>query len=421
MSTHEAQSMSEAKLDKTQSIENNVLSNNSVPTQEDEHGGEQCSTLQPMTSQKLNPQAKMMVFLLDSSIELLPPQEELLSLALRLQELGFNPYIFCPATSELMQKAKAHGLAAVSISHNGKPSFSGLWRSFWMQKRNIPLCIHTFAENCLPLAARLANFRKENTTLILHSCFKLPTSSKSLAKYWSLPKKIIYPSKFIANEWVKLGINAAQVEVVHTASQKISSYAEQKNKRWVFVAVERLEHSAGIDFLLKAMSALWQHPYLLDWEVRIVGEGQFFEQLLNEARSLGVESRLALLGKQDPAEVLQHANALISPFVEGQGNMSALMSAWSCGIPLICTMVNAHMEIANTNNALLIPEADPQRLAAAMIELMCRPERMEHFARNSANMRSYAQMTRLQKQYVKIYQDCISRFGWVVNSTKSTS
>ncbi len=365
---------------------------------------------------KPSPKSKIMVFLLDTSMDFLNPQAELLMLALRLQEQGFNPHIFCPTSSTLMQKAEEHGLFVQSISNGTKPSFAGLWRIFWKQKNNVPLCIHTFTENCLPLAKRIAARRKNNSTILLHSCFDAPNQTKTLAKYWDVPQKIVYPSKYMANVWAKAGINPDKVCIIHTVSEDLAPYVAQKSKRWIFIATEKLEQNSGIDFLLKAMSALWQHPYLPEWEVRVVGSGPLLEKLLDEAKALGVESRLALLGDQNMTDVMPYAHALVCPHVEGQGNLSALMRAWNCGMPLICTMVNGHMEIANTNNALLTPEADPQRLAAAMIEFMCRPERVEQFIKSSASMGSYAKTTRLQNQYLKLYQDCIARRGWVLTT-----
>ncbi len=374
---------------------------------------ENCAIETKQISAEQNAKKQFMVFLLDGSTSFAAPQKELLSLALRLQKQGLNPHIFCLPSSELMQKAKQYGLPIWPISNGIKPSFKGVWNVFWKQKKSVPLCIHTFTENCLPIANRIAKLRKENSTLMLHSCYDLPNKPKKLAKYWANPKKIIYPSKFAAGEWAKEGINPSQVHIIHTASQALISQEDKTTKRWIFIANESLEQSSGIDFLLKAMSALWQHPHLPDWEVRIIGSGPLFDQLLNEAQSLGVESRLAMLGDQK-LDVLLKAHVMVCPFVEGQGNLSALMNAWNVGMPIICTMVNAHMEIANTNNALLVPEADPQRLAAAMIELMCRPERMQHFSRNSVVMQVYSQMSRLEDQYIKLYKECIARFGWAV-------
>ncbi len=375
------------------------------------------SPISQNSTDKAYAQGPLMVFLLDSAIDFTPTQKELLALALHLRLQGFEPYIACPNNCKLMQKAKEQDLPTIAITsvQGGKPGIKALMRLFFKQKRKKALCIHTFAENCMPLAKRIANIRIINSTIILNSCFNSPTSAvKALPAYWSSPDKIIYPSKYVANTWAKVGVQSEQAAVIHTAKHALNANKDEVIKRWIFIAFEQLEQGTGVDCLLKAMSALWQHPHLPEWEVRIVGSGSFFQQLFNEAQALGVASRLSLLGDQCTQNVLQHAHILISPNMEPQGNMQALMIAWSAAMPLICTTVNAHMEVANINNAFLVTEADPQRLAAAMIELMCRPERMNYFCDASAKMQTFAQTSRLQEQYFTIYQDCIARRGWAL-------
>ncbi len=360
-------------------------------------------------------QAPLHVFFLDSSKEFGSAQSELLATALHLQNQGFVPHICCPESSTLMQKASEHALLTLCIASASakKPSLMALMHLFWRQKRSQPICIHSFAEDCLPLAKKLAGLRRENSTLILHSCFE-PPKVKTLPAYWALPKKIIYASRYIANAWAEIGVDPAKMVVMHTAHANLKPSPKENSKRRVFIALEPLEEGSGIDFLLKAMSALWQHPYLPEWEVRIMGSGSLFERTFNEAKALGVTSRLALLGDQPFEDILPHAHVLVSPQTHAQGNITALMAAWSMGIPLVCTTVTAHAEVANMGNAFMVPPQDSQRLAAAMIELMCRPERVEHFCNLSVTMQDYAHISRLLNQYSNLYHECIARHGWVL-------
>ncbi len=361
--------------------------------------------------------AQLNVFFLDSAKGFGATQQQLLDLALHLREQGYAPHICCPQKSMLMQKAHELGLNCQAImgENSKKPSLTALMRIFWQQKRSKPICIHSFAEDCLPFAYKLARLRLINATLILHSCFDNPKrDGKALPAYWNVPKKIIYPSKYAANLWAEAGVDPAQSATIHTAHACLKSNEDSKNKRWVFVALEDLHEDSGLDFLLKAMSALWQHPYLPEWEVRIVGKGAKFEEIFQEAQSLGVSSRLALLGEQPLENILPYAHVVISPYIGPHGNISALMAAWSAELPLICTTVNAHMEVAHAGNAYTVPAVDPQRLASAMIELMCRPERMEHCCNLSTSMKEYANISRMLNQYTNLYQDCIARHGWVL-------
>ncbi len=381
-------------------------------------------------------QNALTVLLLDSDMAYAQPQVQLLSLALRLRQEGFTPRIACPPASPLAKAAKAKKFPLIDIiekntqstvtKKNKKFSLGTLLRLFFVQKRAVPLCIHCFDAACLPLIKRLVALRKKHSTVVLHSCFALPilpAKQKVLATYWQLPEKIICSSAYMRNAWAEAGIDPARLSSVHCAhiAAEFTQHTVRTRARFIFLTAEDLCQGSGVDLLLKAMLALWGRTDLPEWEIRVVGEGALFTDLLEEAKALGVDSRLALLGKQPLPDMLEHADVFISPHTNADGNIVALMAAWCAGIPLLCTSVQAHMEVVrHEKNAFTLTPADPHALIAAMIRLMQEKDLRQRLAHGSAIMRTYANIPRLEKQYLALYRDCIGRQGWLLPTTKKT-
>ncbi len=384
-------------------------------------------------------QAPLNIYFLDTGNGFTTSQKEILALALHLKEQGCEPCICCRAKSALMKKAAELKLKKMVIigANAKKVTMLGLLQLYFKMKRNDRVCLHSFSNDCLPLMQIISRMRQEDSTICLHSCFDSPSilsnelavgkmvswlckllapknASKKLPSYWTVPQKVVFPSKFLANLWVEFGLKPTQPVAIHTSHAHLKPQAKTDSKRYVFVALEPLEEASGIDVLLKAMSALWQHPALPEWEVRVMGSGSGFEKTLNEAQSLGVSSRLALLGEQKIEDVLEYAHVIISPNTGPQGNISSLMAAWSMGLPLICTTVSAHMEVANIDNAMILPATDPQRLAAAMIDLMNNPESMDNLSKLSSSMYLYANISRFLGEYSNLYTECVAKHGWVL-------
>lgn len=145
--------------------------------------------------------------------------------------------------------------------------------------------------------------------------------------------------------------------------------------RFIFVASGELSPATDMGTLLQAMAYLQTMSIELPpWEVRIVGEGPLFGDLLDSAEKLGVQARLSLLGGVDRRCLLTDADAVVCCSSSGEGDAPVLLDAWMYGLPVACSSLPVHRAMGEDKvSALFSPPANPVALAGAMLRLMQEP------------------------------------------------
>ncbi len=397
----------------------------------------------------------IIALLLDDSDQWGSAQKDLLVVAEALcANAGlYDVQILCridsPLHKHLSQAAEAH-TPFTCVPFFSQPALSGvaLWRLvvrlLWRFNKKARMCVHTFSPSCLPLARSLWRWRhrdKKNasnkSTLVFHTAYGTPQAEhlcpRDVARLSQAVEKILCPSHYALHAWAEAGAQPECLSVInpicHVPPQDIAHSGNIKHphtaptaaQRFIFMAFEKLEDDAGLGVLLKAMAALWQHPDLPEWEVRVVGTGSQFDALLQEAQALGVAPRLGLFGEQPVDYMAPTAHTIVCPYISAAGNINTLTIAWSYGLPLICTQVTAHIELATTHNALLMPPNDPQSLAAAMISCMRDADIWTRAAHLSTTMTVHARAPRLQEQYMTIYNNSVARHGWPMPHAQNQS
>lgn len=350
------------------------------------------------------------IVLVDASHTFDSPQHQVLALARSLAgDSRVRVRICCVQASPLAVAAKDCGLAVTLLPARSAAGLRALWRVWCIQRRDTPLLLHSFCAQSLLLCARLARLRSKVPTVRIHSIFgRTPSVAGQEHTLWQGLDRIICPSARVREDLARMGLSAARLALVHPGLHVESAPARAERSRtadrFVFAALAPLEAASGLDVLIRAMSALWQREDLGQWEVRIAGSGPHFAALLDEAKTLGVDTRLALLGTQLPQDVLPWADAVLAPTVDSYGTISALEWAWAMRLPLVCSNVPVHAELArNTINALLVAPGDPQELAAAMICCIRLASVREHMHTAGANMHTYIAQERVLYQIRSAY------------------
>jgi glycosyltransferase involved in cell wall biosynthesis len=141
----------------------------------------------------------------------------------------------------------------------------------------------------------------------------------------------------------------------------------------------------------------------------VVGGGELQEQLSAAARRLAIESRVHFLGyRSDVAELL----AIFDCFVlssRSEGLSITLLEAMAAGLPIVATDVGGNGEvIQNEETGLLVPPAQPSRLAAALKRMLTDGEAARRMGeRGSARVREHFSLDKMVAGYERIYDELL--------------
>jgi colanic acid/amylovoran biosynthesis glycosyltransferase len=156
----------------------------------------------------------------------------------------------------------------------------------------------------------------------------------------------------------------------------------------VSLGVGRLIDKKGFTHLIEA----WRLLHKRGVPVRgvIIGDGPERDALQKQIGSAGLEGLVELAGARSQEAVLaamRRASAIVSPCVvsacgDRDGLPTVLLEALAVGLPAISTTVAGIPEIIEDGQTgLLVPPADPERLADAMLRILAEPELGERLRR----------------------------------------
>jgi glycosyltransferase involved in cell wall biosynthesis len=137
----------------------------------------------------------------------------------------------------------------------------------------------------------------------------------------------------------------------------------------VIVSVGRLSKEKGYPYLLQAVARI-----LPQRQVRlvIVGEGPQRAELESLARELGIAESVDLIGyRENPFKYLARAQLFVLSSL-WEGLPGVLVEAMACGAPVVATDCRSGPSEIITNDAegLLVPTADVEALAEAMLKVL---------------------------------------------------
>ena len=124
-------------------------------------------------------------------------------------------------------------------------------------------------------------------------------------------------------------------------------------------------------------------------EYELAGEGPLRERLEAEGRRLGIGGRVRFLGWQSQEQVraaLERADLLVAASVtadnaDEEGIPNVLKEAMAVGVPVVSTRHGGIPELVEDGvSGILVPERDPEALAAQLGKLAAHPERRAELA-----------------------------------------
>ena len=161
--------------------------------------------------------------------------------------------------------------------------------------------------------------------------------------------------------------------------------------------------------LLRAVALLLPvHPRL---RLVLVGDGVERERLVGLAASLGITQRVVFAGRRPHQPSPQWAFALAVLSSRGEGFPNAIVEAMAARRPLVATSVGGVPDVVvHGETGLLVPPADPARLAEAIGQLLNDPQQAKAMGEAGATRaRELFHAARVVDRLQDVYEQALGR------------
>jgi len=183
-------------------------------------------------------------------------------------------------------------------------------------------------------------------------------------------KKIIAITRAIADAATKQGVPPNLIEIIPIGINMDRFRPPKKEHEAFILYCGSLIPRKGVNFLLEAMPIVFEK--LPEYRLVIVGTGPECDNLNRQAQSMGIAERVDFIGGQSQDQVrdwMQRAKLFVLPSLnEALGIV--LLEAQACGTPCVATHVDGIPEMVSPDSGILVPPADPQALAQAILTLI---------------------------------------------------
>ncbi|MDD4700617.1 MAG: glycosyltransferase [Desulfovibrio sp.] len=401
-------------------------------------------------------------------------EEHVLALARSMRDGGrLAPMLACLENSALYARAVQLNLPVIPVSSASAHNPFNHWRLWRWQRRHPRLLVQTVGQDAMPLGRSVVRMRQPGGTLLAHAFLLRAPSPQSLTgKPCFAAHKILCGSRHVqerlsateapkprataAGKGGQTGENTKAVFPEHgekgrtlrldgdfltlvapgmnlddfapsspwaQADPQTAAHAAEASQpcrlRFIFGLADALTPRSGAQLVTRAMAAIWQLDDLPPWEVRALGGGPRYAELLEEAENLGVSSRLCLLNEQALPDVLQHCHAWISPGSSPEELPESLWAGMAANLPTVCSKSPLHSERLKlggrppANAALLVEENDPQALAKAMIDIMQDAPLRLRLTEGGQALRPHIGLESFAARTCDLYQQWCRKLGWL--------
>ncbi|MEO1766411.1 glycosyltransferase [Thiobacter aerophilum] len=302
---------------------------------------------------------------------------------------GIEVAVVTPPGARLAARAQEKGLPVHSVPMGRGLALDSLLALRRLFARHRPSHINTHSGRDTLLAGLAARSLWKRPHIVRTRHLILPPTH--LATYTWLPDRVVTVSQAVADDLAQRGVPRARLRVVPTGVDL---------KRFDPAQVTpTLRQALGLapDVLLVGTLAILRnkkgHRDLLAAIPRVLarlpqvhfviaGDGPQEAKLKAEAANLGLSAHVHFLGlRRDVPEILRALDLFVLPTRE-EALGTAFLEAQAMGVPVIGTRVGGVPEtIREGETGLLVPPHDPERLAAALLELLENPGKRAAFAR----------------------------------------
>jgi glycosyltransferase involved in cell wall biosynthesis len=243
---------------------------------------------------------------------------------------------------------------------------------------------------------------------------------RSARQYRLLCDRVICVSEAVARICEQSGVAAPRLNVVHDGvcpeplarTARCDDLPLPANRR-VLLCVASLCPEKGHEHLLAAMPRILGHAP--DVQLVLAGAGELAGALQRQAEQLGIAERVSFLGfRHDVRRILSAADLFVMPSLR-EGFCSVLVQAMLAGLPIVASDVGGIPEALGASDrdpdpvGWLVPPANPQRLAQAIVDALSSPHKAAAFSAQ-ARQRALTRFTadRMVEATLDVYWQTIS-------------
>lgn len=217
--------------------------------------------------------------------------------------------------------------------------------------------------------------------------------------------RMVANSRAAASQLMAQGVPAAHIDVIPNGIELSMFPVRHHRPRPRKVAVvARLWQEKRIDVLIAAAPrVLARYP---DVEFQIVGDGPCRDQLIAQARDTGVLPHIEFIGHRDDVPAILAGSDLFVLPSESEASPNVIFEAMAAGLPVVASRVGGIPElVADGVTGLLVPPADPNALAAALLDLLDQPGRAMAFGKAArARIEQQYSFERMVAQFESLYR-----------------
>lgn len=203
--------------------------------------------------------------------------------------------------------------------------------------------------------------------------------------------------------WPKM----ANIEVIPNAALfRPASTADLTAKH--VAAVGRLDHQKGFDRMLNVWAELLQtHPDLSDWTLDIYGQGEWHDNLLQQAERLGISSSVVLHAPTKDIEKVYTSSAFLLMTSRYEGFPMVMIEAMACGLPVISyDFKTGPRDIIHLGeNGYFVTDGDSSALVAAMANLMNDLPLRQRLGKNALRVRDTFSEASVMDKWTRLFED----------------
>ncbi|MFH0994380.1 MAG: glycosyltransferase family 4 protein [Pseudomonadota bacterium] len=287
-----------------------------------------------------------------------------------------RPSIFCPGKfvtyfyrniRDIVSLCRQHRVDVVHC-HLSDAEFIGILAGWLYGARRIITTVHYPA--LLP-ERKSGDIRNHLRIAVTRLLYRLATAVVAVSDDVAQQLKSVFhlsPSK------IQIIINGIDVEAIHRTlpnPEHLPSLCALPGRRLI-TSVGRLMPPKGHGYLINAM------PHLLHQvdNVRLIlaGDGDLKALLEQLSRDLKVQDHISFLGsRSDVPDILALSDVFVLPSVS-EGTSMALLEAMAASKPIVATDIPGNRAVLRHGyNCLLVPPANPEKLAEAIIFLLDHP------------------------------------------------